>query len=150
MSYLPTSHRLTFDLDPYRGRYIVKECEPGFCRVPRELIVEDRRFNDNIDADIVLRGPDTKKKEGNAQKGGPRKGGRKITFFTGLQPTAQIGVYLGNVLTFGRGGDRVRNGVLVRFATDAGRMTLRYFPAYYPFPKERDAFVSAVLDAGLL
>ena len=145
MSYLPTSHRLTFALDPDRGRYIVKECEPGFCRVPRELIVEERRYNDNIDADIVLRGPETKKKEG-----GSRKGGRKITFFTGLQPTAQTDVYLGNVLTFGRGGERVRNGVLVRFATDAGRMTLRYFPAYYPFPKERAAFVSAVLDAGLL
>ena len=140
MTYLPTSHRLTFALDADRGRYIVKECEPGFCRVPRELIVEDRRFNENIDANFILRGPNTQKKEG----------GRKITFFTGLQPTDQIGVYLGNVLTVGRNGNRVRNGVLVRFATDAGRMILRYFPAYYPYPDERAAFVSAVIDRGLL
>ena len=140
MTYLPTSHRLTFTLDYDRGRYIIDECEPGFCKVPREVIVEDRRFNDNIDANFILRGPNTQKKEG----------GRKIAFFTGLQPTAQTGVYLGNVLTFGQKGKRVRNGVLVRFSTDAGRMTLRYFPAYYPFPDERAAFVSAVLDRGLL
>ena len=155
MTYLPTSHRLTFTLDYDRGRYIVDECEPGFCRVPREVIVEDRRFNDNINANFILRGPDTKKKEkgppeGDPLKGGPKKSKRKIVFFTGLQPTAHTGVYLGNVLTFGRGGERVRNGVLVRFATDAGRMSLRYFPAYYPYPEERAAFVSAVLDRGLL
>jgi hypothetical protein len=145
MSYVPTSHRLTFDLDPDRGRYLVRECEPGFCKVPRELIVEDRRFNDNIDANFIIRGPDTSKKEG------PVKGaGRKINFFTGLQPTAHTGVYIGNVLTFGRNSSRVRNGVLVRFATDAGRMTLRYFPAYYPYPDERAAFVDAVINRGLL
>lgn len=145
MTYLPASHRLTFALDVDRGRYIVKECEPGFCKVPRELIVEDRRFNDNIDANFILRGPNTKKKEGTTGRSG-----RAITFFTGLQPTDQTGVYLGNVLTFGKKGERVRNGVLVRFATDAGRMTLRYFPAYYPYPDGRAAFVSAVLDGGLL
>ena len=150
MTYLPISHRLTFTLDYDRGRYIVDECEPGFCRVPREVIVEDRRFNDNINANFILRGPNTKKKEEGPREGDPKKGKRKILFFTGLQPTAYPGVYLGNVLTFGRGGERVRNGVLVRFATDAGRMSLRYFPAYYPYPEERAAFVSAVLDRGLL
>ena len=150
MTYLPTSHRLTFTLDYDRGRYIVDECEPGFCRVPREVIVEDRRFNDNINANFILRGPNTKKKEKDPREGGLKKGKRKILFFTGLQPTAHTGIYLGNVLTFGRGGERVRNGVLVRFATDAGRMSLRYFPAYYPYPEERAAFVSAVLDRGLL
>ena len=148
MTYIPTSHRLTFTLDHDRGRYIVDECEPGFCRVPREVIVEDRRFNDNINANFILRGPDTKKKD--SPEGDPRKGKRKIVFFTGLQPTAHTGVYLGNVLTFGRGGERVRNGVLVRFATDAGRMSLRYFPAYYPYPEERAAFVSTVINRGLL
>lgn len=150
MTYLPASHRLTFTLDYDRGRYIVDECEPGFCRVPREVIVEDRRFNDNINANFILRGPNTKKKEEGPQEGGAKKGKRKIVFFTGLQPTAHPGIYLGNVLTFGRGGERVRNGVLVRFATDAGRMSLRYFPAYYPYPEERAAFVSAVLNRGLL
>jgi|GEM_PF-4371932 len=145
MTYLPASHRLMFTLDPDRGRYLVRECEPGFCKVPRELIAEDRRFNQNIDAKFILRGPDTSKKEGTG-----KKAGRKINFFTGLQPTAETGVYLGNVLTFGRSGGRVQNGVLVRFAADAGRLTLLYFPAYYPFPSERAAFVSAVLSRGLL
>ena len=145
MNYLPASHRLTFVLDADRGRYLVKECEPGFSRVPRELIVEDRRFNDDIQANFILRGPNTEKKE----KPGKRSG-RKITFFTGLQPTAHTGVYLGNVLTFGRDSSRVKNGVLVRFATDAGRMSLLYFPAYYPYPNERDAFVSSVIGRGLL
>ena len=150
MSYLPTSHRLVFSLDPDRGRYLVKECEPGFCRVPRELIVEDRRFNQNIDANFIVRGPDTSKKEGTGHEKPGKRPGRKINFFTGLQPTDHTGVYIGNVLTSGRNGSRVRNGVLVRFATDAGRMTLLYFPAYYPFPSERATFVSAVLSGGLL
>lgn len=140
MTYLPASHRVTFTLDTDRGRYIIDECEPGFTRVPREVIVEDRRFNDDINANLILRGPNTTKKEG----------GRKITFFTGLIPTAQAGVYLGNVLTFGRNGERIRNGVVLRFSTDAGRMTLRYFPAYYPYPDGRAAFISAILDRGLL
>jgi hypothetical protein len=144
MTYLPTSHRLTFRLDVDRGRYIVKECEPGFCKVPRELIVEERRFNNNIDADVILRGPSTQK------KGTGKKTGRKITFFTGLQRTDYTGVYIGNVVTAGLRGDKVRNGVIVQFSTDAGRMTLRYFPAYYPYPKDRAAFVSAILQRGLL
>ena len=144
MTYLPASHRLTYRLDVDRGRYMVKECEPGFCKVPRELIVEERRFNDKIDADFILRGPNTQKK-------GTGKGtGRKITFFTGLQRTAHEGVYIGNVLTFGQRGNPVRNGVVVRFTTDAGRMTLCYFPAYYPYPDERASFVANVLDRGLL
>jgi hypothetical protein len=144
MTYLPTSHRLTYRLDVDRGRYIVKECEPGFCKVPRELIVEERRFNDNIDAEFILRGPETQK------KGTGKKSGRKITFFTGLQRTEHTGVYIGNVVTFGQGGHKVRNGVLVQFSTDAGRMVLRYFPAYYPFPKDRASFVSEVVGRGLL
>ena len=145
MMYIPASHFLTFALDYDKGRYVVKECEPGFCKVPREVIAEERRFNENIDAQLILRGPNTEKKEGTG-KGAKRK----ITFFTGLQPTAHTGVYIGNVLTFGRNGSKVQNGVLVRFATDAGRMSLRYFPAYYPYPKERDAFVSAVINRGLI
>ncbi|MBD2699843.1 hypothetical protein IC229_04295 [Spirosoma sp. BT702] len=144
MTYLPTSHRLTFRLDADRGRYIVKECEPGFCKVPRELTVEERRFNDNIDAEVILRGPNTQKKE--TGKGARRK----IIFFTGLQRTDYVGVYIGNVVTFGQRGDKVRNGVVVQFSTDAGRMTLRYFPAYYPYPKDREAFVSAIIQRGLL
>ena len=144
MTYLPTSHRLTFRLDADRGRYIVKECEPGFCKVPRELIVEERRFNNNIEAEVILRGPNTQKKETG------KKGGRKITFFTGLQRTAYTGVYLGNVVTFSQSGGKVRNGVVVQFSTDAGCMTLRYFPAYYPYPKDRTAFVSAVIGLGQL
>ena len=150
MTYLPASHRLTFTLDPDRGRYLVKECEPGFCKVPRELIVEDRRFNQKIDANFIVRGPDTSKKEGTGKEGTGKRSGRKINFFTGLQPTAHTGIYIGNILTFGRGGSRVRNGILIRFTTDAGRMTLLYFPAYYPFPNERDAFVSTVISRGLL
>ncbi|MFC5412381.1 hypothetical protein ACFPMF_23860 [Larkinella bovis] len=146
MTYLPTSHRLTYRLDIDRGRYIVKECEPGFCKVPRELIVEERRFNDNIDAEFILRGPDTKKKE----PGTGKRSARKITFFTGLQRTNYAGVYIGNVVTFGQGGSKVRNGVIVQFSTDAGRMTLRYFPAYYPFPKDRAAFVASIVGRGLL
>jgi hypothetical protein len=144
MMYQPTSHRLTFKLDADRGRYIVKECEPGFCKVPRELIVEERRFNDKIDAEVILRGPETQK------KGTGKGSGRKITFFTGLQRTDHPGVYIGNVVTFGQSGNKVRNGVVVQFSTDAGRMTLRYFPAYYPFPKERAAFVADVVGRGLL
>ena len=144
MTYLPTSHRLTYRLDVDRGRYIVKECEPGFCKVPRELIIEERRFNDKIDAEFILRGPETQKKEPG------KKSGRKITFFTGLQRTDHIGVYIGNVMTFGQGGTKVRNGVLVQFSTDAGRMVLQYFPAYYPYPKDRAAFVSDVVGRGLL
>ncbi|GAB3689143.1 hypothetical protein GCM10027592_05130 [Spirosoma flavus] len=148
MSYLPTSHRLTFRLDADRGRYLVKECEPGFCKVPRELIVEERRFNDNIDAEVILQGPTTQKKE--TAKGTGKKSGRKITFFTGLQRTDYPGVYIGNVVTFGQRGEKVRNGVIVQFTTDSGRMTLRYFPAYYPYPKDRAAFISAVIGRGLL
>lgn len=140
MTYLPASHLMTFALNNDRGRYTVETCDPGFTRVPRELIVEDRRFNDDIKANLILRGTATEKKTG----------GRSVKFFTGLQPTAQEGVYIGNVLTFGRGGERVRNGVLVRFSTDAGRMTLRYFPAYFPYPDGRGAFVTAVLDRNLL
>ena len=135
MSYLPASHCLTFVMDAERGRYTVETCEPGFTRVPRELIVEDRRF----------RGTATEKKTGVV----PRPG-RSVKFFTGLQTTAQEGVYLGNVLTFGRSSERIRNGVLVRFSTDAGRMTLRYFPAYYPYPDQRAAFVAEVIGRGLL
>ena len=144
MTYLPTSHRLTFRLDADRGRYIVKECEPGFCKVPRELIVEERRFNDKIDAEVILRGPDTQK------KGTSKGSGRKITFFTGLQRTDHLGVYIGNVVTFGQSGNKVRNGVVVQFSTDAGRMVLCYFPAYYPFPKDRAAFVAGIVGRGLL
>ena len=142
MSYIPTSYRLTFRLDADRGRYIVKECEPGFCKVPRELAVEERRFNDNIDAQIILRGPNTKKKDTGK--------GRKITFFTGLQRTNYTGVYIGNVLSYGQQGGKVQNGVIAHFSTDAGRLTLLYFPAYYPYPKERDAFVSAVVGRLML
>ncbi len=140
MTYIPTSHMVTFALDTDKGRYTVETCEPGFTRVPRELIVEDRRFNDDINANLILRGTETEKKTG----------GRSVKFFTGLLPTTQTGVYIGNVLTFGRNGERIRNGVLLRFSTDAARMTLRYFPAYYPYPDGRAAFVSAVLDRGLL
>jgi len=39
---------------------------------------------------------------------------------------------------------------LVHFSTDAGRMTLRYFPAYYPFPKDRAAFVARIIGRDLL
>ena len=144
MTYIPTSHRLTFRLDIDRGRYIVKECEPGFCKVPRELIVEERRFNDKIDAEFILRGPETQK------KGTSKGSGRKITFFSGLQRTDHTGVYIGNVLTFGQKGNKVQNGVVVQFSTDAGRMVLRYFPAYYPFPKDRAAFIADVVGRGLL
>ena len=120
MNYLPSSHRLTFALDTDRGRYLVNDCEPGFCRVPRELIIEDRRFNNDIKADLILRGIETTKKDG----------GRAIKFFTGLLPVVQAGVYIGNVLTYGRGGKRIQNGLVLRFSADAGRMTLLYFPAY--------------------
>ena len=144
MTYIPTSHRLTYRLDVDRGRYIVKECEPGFCKVPRELTVEERRFNEKIDADFILRGPETQK------KGTGKGAGRTIKFFTGLQRTDHTGVYIGNVVTFGQGGSKVRNGVLIRFSADAGRMNLLYFPAYYPFPKDRTAFVSAIVGRGLL
>jgi hypothetical protein len=140
MTYLPASHRVTFTLDPDRGRYVVAECDPGFTRVPRELIVEDRRFNKDIRADLLLRGTETEKKTG----------GRSVKFFTGLQPTATPNVYLGNVLTFGRGGAKVQNGVVVRFSTDAGQMTLLYFPAHYPYPDQRAAFVATLISRGLL
>lgn len=143
MNYLPASHLVTFSLNQDSGRYTVETCEPGFTRVPRSLIVEDRRFNDDINANLILRGTATEKKDGAAK-------GRKTTFFTGLQPTNREGVYLGNVLTFGRNSQRVRNGVLVRFTADAGRMTLRYFPAYYPYPADRDRFVAGIVDRGLL
>jgi hypothetical protein len=138
--YLPVSFRVTFAINTDRGRYTVEECEPGFTRVPRELIVEHRQFNDAINAELILRGPNTEKKEG----------GRKIPFFTGLIPTRTPNVYLGNVLTFTKQGERVRNGVVVRFSTDAATMVVRYFPAYYPYPDQRAAFVQMVLDRGLL
>lgn len=144
MTYLPTSHRLIYRLDIDRGRYIVKECEPGFCKVPRELTVEERRFNEKIDAEFILRGPETQK------KGTGKSAGRTIKFFTGLQRTDHLGVYIGNVMTFGQGGSKVRNGVLVHFSADAGHMVLCYFPAYYPYPKDRAAFVSAIISRGLL
>lgn len=140
MTYLPIHHRVTFSLDADRGRYAVDECEPGFTRVPREVIAEDRRFNGDIQADLILRGTQTEKKTG----------GRSIKFFTGLLPTAHTGVYLGNVLTFGQKGERVRNGVLARFSTDAGRLVLLYFPAYYPYPDARAGFVAEVINRGLL
>jgi hypothetical protein len=144
MTYLPASHRVTFTLDPDRGRYIVAECDPGFTRVPRELVVEDRRFNKDIRAELLLRGTETEKKTG------PRSvGGRSVKFFTGLLPTATPNVYLGNVLTWSRG-KKVQNGVAVRFSTDAGRMTLLYFPAYYPYPDQRAAFVATLISRGLL
>ena len=138
--YLPVSFRVTFALDTERGRYTVEECEPGFTRVPRELIVEHRQFNNAINADLILRGPNTEKKEG----------GRKIPFFTGLIPTAQPCVFHGNVLTFSKQGERVKNGVVVKFSADAARLVVRYFPAYYPYPDQRAAFVQMVLDRGLL
>ena len=138
--YMPVSFRVAFTLDTDRGRYAVEECEPGFTRVPRELIVEHRQFNNAINAELILRGPDTEKKEG----------GRKIPFFTGLIPTSTPNVYLGNVLTFTKKGERVRNGVVVRFSTDAARMVVRYFPAYYPYPDARAGFVAAVIGRGLL
>ena len=138
--YLPVSFRVAFTLDTDRGRYIVEECEPGFTRVPRELVVEHRQFNKTINAELILRGPNTEKKEG----------GRKIPFFTGLIPTATPNIYLGNVLTFGRDGKPVRNGIVVRFSTDAARMVVRYFPAYYPYPDQRAAFVQTVIGRGLL
>ena len=140
MIYLPASHLVTFVLDADRGRYVVETCEPGFTRVPRELIAEDRRYNDDINANLILRGTATEKKTG----------GRSVKFFTGLQLTAQAGVYLGNVLTFGRNSERIRNGIVVRFSTDAGRMVLRYFPAYYPYPDARAGFVAEVIGRGLL
>jgi hypothetical protein len=140
MIYLPASHLVTFTLDADKGRYTVETCEPGFTRVPRELVVEDRRFNDDINANLILRGNKTHKKTG----------GRSVDFFTGLQPTAHTGVYLGNVLTFGRNGERIRNGVLVRFSTDAACMSLRYLPAYYPYPDQRAAFVAEVVRRGLI
>jgi hypothetical protein len=140
MSYLPASHLLTFTLDAERSRYTVETCEPGFTRVPREVVVEDRRFNDEINANLILRGTATEKKTG----------GRSVKFFTGLQPTTHANVYLGNVLTFGRNGERIRNGVVVRFTPDAARMQLRYFPAYYPYPDHRAAFVAEVIGRGLI
>lgn len=144
MTYIPTSHRLAYQLDADRGCYIVKECEPGFCKVPRELTVEERRFNKEIDADFILRGSETQKK-------GTGKGvGRTIKFFTGLQRTNYTGVYIGNVVTFGQGGSKVRNAVLIRFSADAGSMILRYFPAYYPFSNDRTAFVAAIVGRNLL
>lgn len=140
MMYLPTSHWLTFSLDTEKSRYIVATCEPGFTRVPYELIVEDRRFNNFINADLILRGTTTTKKTG----------GRAVQFFTGLQPTAYSGVYLGNVLTYGRVGEPIRNGIVVRFSTDAKRMALRYFPAYYPYPNMRAAFVAEIINQRLI
>ncbi|MBO0949460.1 hypothetical protein [Fibrella forsythiae] len=140
MTYVPTSHLVSFVIDNERGRYIVQNCEPGFTRVPRELIVEDRRFNDDINANLILRGTATEKKTG----------GRSVKFFTGLQPTNEANVFLGNVLTFGRNGERIRNGVVVRFTADAGCMTLRYFPTFYPYPDARAAFVSELIRRGLL
>lgn len=140
MSYVPASHLVTFTLDTEKGRYVVDTCEPGFVRVPRELIAEDRRFNDDINANLILRGTATEKKTG----------GRSVKFFTGLQPTNEANVYLGNVLTFGRNSERIRNGVVVRFSADAGRMTLRYYPSYYPFPDQRAAFVAGVIRRGLI
>lgn len=53
-------------------------------------------------------------------------------------------------MTLRQGVSKVRNGVLIRFSADAGRMIIRYFPAYYPFPKDRAAFVSTVVGRGLL
>ena len=141
MTYLPASHRLTFALDAERGRYIVVTCEPGFTRVPRELIVEDRRYNDTINANLIIKGTETEKKA---------NGKRGAKFFGGLQPTAYLNVYLGNVLTVGRNGSQVRNGVMVRFSTDAGRMSVRYFPAHYPYPDARATFVAEVIGRGLL
>lgn len=140
MTYLPASHLITFALDADKGRYTVETCSPGFTGVPREVIVEDRRFNGDINANLILRGPNTTKKAN----------GRKITFFTGLQETTHKGVYLGNVLTYGRAGERIRNGLIVRFSDDAGRLTLRYFPAYYPYPDARTAFVAEVVNRGLI
>jgi hypothetical protein len=140
MTYLPASHLVTFALDTEKGRYTVETCEPGFTRVPRELIVEDRRYNDDINANLIIRGTATEKKAG----------GRSVKFFTGLQPTAHANVYLGNVLTFGRNGEHIRNGVVVRFTLDAGQMQLRYFPAYYPYPDHRAGFVAEVIGRGLL
>ena len=140
MTYLPASHLITFAIDTERGRYTIQTCEPGFTRVPRELIVEDRRFNDEINANLILRGTATEKKTG----------GRSVKFFTGLQPTNVPDVFLGNVLTFGRKGERIRNGVLVRFTADAGRMSVRYFPAHYPYPDARATFVAEVIGRGLL
>lgn len=140
MTYLPASHLVTFTLDTDKGRYTVETCEPGFTRVPRETIVEDRRFNDEINANLILRGTETEKKTG----------GRSVKFFTGLQESEHKGVYLGNVLTFGRAGERIRNGVVVRFSTDASQMVLRYFPAYYPYPDARNSFVNELVRRELI
>ncbi len=140
MNYLPTSFRVAFALDYDQGRYTVAECDPGFTRVPPELIVEDKRYNDAINANLILRGTETDKKTG----------GRSVKFFTGLQPTATPNVYTGNVLTWSRDGKRVQNGVVVRFSTDAARMVIRYFPAYNPHPGDRARFVADVIFRGLL
>ena len=141
MTYIPDYKRLSFDLDREKGRYLIRICPPGFTKVPGELIVEERR-GDAIrnDVDLILRGPNTHKE---GQK-------RKISFFTGLRPTQFTDVYDGDIVTFGIGGKRVKNYVLLRFTPDAGRLLLLYFPAFRLFPSQRPEFVAEVIGRGLL
>ena len=141
MIWLPDHKRLTFTLDPDRGRYRVETCPPGFTKVPSELIVEERQ-SDGIrhDANLILRGPNT-------QKEGEK---RRLTFFTGLLPVPFCDVYDGDILTFNRESKRVKNYLLIRFSADATRLTLLYFPAFKPYPDKRREFVAEVIRRGLL
>ena len=141
MIHLPDCKRLSFDLDREKGRYQLRICPPGFTKVPGELIVEERRSDViRTDVDLILRGPSTYKE---GQK-------RKITFFTGLRPAQYADVYDGDILTFGVGGKRTKNYVLVRFTPDAGRLLLLYFPSFRLYPNQRSDFVAEVIGWGLL
>lgn len=141
MMYIPDYKRLSFDLNRERGRYLLRICPPGFTKVSAELIVEERQSEKiRNDVGLILRGP-------NSQKDGNK---RRLTFFSGLLPSQFTDVYDGNVLTFGVGGKRTSNYILVRFTPDASRLIVLYFPAFRLFPNQRAAFVAEVIGRGLL
>lgn len=141
MIHIPDCKRLAYDLDRERGRYVVRICPPGFTKVPAELLVEERQSDViRTDVDLILRGPNTHKEGGK----------RRLTFFTGLRPARYTDVYDGDILTFGTGGKRIKNYVLVRFTPDAERLTLLFFPSFRLYPAQRSEFVAQVVGRGLL
>ncbi|SOD96401.1 hypothetical protein [Spirosoma fluviale] len=143
MIVLPTiTRRTVHDLNHEKRRYQLRICPPGFTAVPQDLTVEDRRFNRDINADLLLSGPKTKDQD---------SGKRKANFFTGLQPTRYADVYTGSIRSKGKGGKMSHSYLLARFTPDANTLTILYFPGFGgPYPNQRDKFVTEVIVRGLL
>ena len=141
MIWIPTYFRTVYDLNRDRGRYELTVCPPGFTAVPPELTVEERRYNQTINADLLLQGPKT----GKNPTGKP-----KADFFTGLQSTGYADVYTGSVQK-GRTGKVVRSFLIVRFTPNANTLTMLYLPSFGgPYPNQRHKFVAELIGRGLL